>query len=58
MARGLDVSAGRGLDVAVVRAWIAELGAEGGTSMSDAGRVELIGALEDLANAPGRARRW
>ena len=51
VARGLDAPAGRGLDVAVVRAWIAELGAEGGTSMSDAGRVELIGALEDLANA-------
>ena len=32
-------------------AWTAELGARDGSGLSDAGRIELIGALEELANA-------
>jgi hypothetical protein len=34
-----------------MRAWAAGLGAEDGSAMSDAERIELIGALEGLANA-------
>ena len=41
----------RGLDASAVAAWTAELGARDGSGLSDAERIELIGALEDLANA-------
>ena len=57
-SRGLDASAARGpgepvggLDVPAVRAWIAGLGALDGTGLGDGERIELIGVLEDLANA-------
>jgi 5-methylcytosine-specific restriction endonuclease McrA len=54
--RGLSTSGSAGasagrLDVSAVRAWAFRLGADVGSGLSDAERVGLIGALEDLANA-------
>ena len=48
--------AGRILDAPAVRAWMRRLGADEGSGMSDAERIELIGALEDLANAARAAQ--
>ena len=47
---GAAASAG-GLDASAVRAWADRLGAADGSAMSDAERIELVGALEELANA-------
>jgi hypothetical protein len=51
-----EVAVVAGLDAPAVRAWTSRLGADDGSGMGDAVRVELIGALEDLANAARAAQ--